>query len=180
VKVGEPLDADAAHRGESPCHDAQSLGRLASALGELDAIERRGRPVELALAIQQVARCHLDLGMPEAAEWYYQRALAWARTLGSPATAIEILCELADTAVVLARDHGDEARRYALLERARDHAYEAATLSSRTADRHCEASTLYLVSQVLGRCGDHGDARALRERAATLVEDAVEITPAAG
>lgn len=172
MKVGGPLDADAAHRGDSPCHDPQLLGRLAVALSELDTIERRARPVELALAIQQVARCHLDLCMPEAADWYYQRALAWARTLGSPATMIEILCELADTAVVLAQQSSEVNRRYALLERARDHAYEAATLASRTADRRCEAATLVMVSQVLSRCGDHGDACALRERALRLMDPA--------
>jgi hypothetical protein len=170
VKVGGPIDADAAHRGDSPCHDPQALGRLASALAELDAIERRARPVELALAIQQVARCHVDLCMPEAAEWYYQRALAWARTLGSPATLIEILCELADTDVLLAQESSDESRRYALRERARDQVYEAATLAARTADRRCEASTLFQASQVLSRCGDHGDACALRERAARLID----------
>ncbi len=170
---GSPIDTDTALRGESPCHDPDALRRLAEALEELDLIERRGRPVELALAIQQVARCHVDLCMPDAAEWYYQRALGWSRTLGGADTTVEILCELADTSALLASERTDDAQRYFWLEKARDHAFEAATLASRTADRRCEASTLYLVSQILLRCGDHGDAMALRERAASLIEPAL-------
>lgn len=152
--------------------ERHAVHRLAEAVDDLDAVERRARPVELALATHRVARCYVDLGMPDTAEWYFQQALRWSRTLASSATTVEILCELADALARQARFGDDAAHRHRCLERARDHAFEATALASRVADRRCEASTLIAVSEVLAACGDHGDASTLRQRARALLAEA--------
>jgi hypothetical protein len=155
--------------------DRHAVLRLGEAVDDLDAVERRARPVELALATHRVARCYVDLDMPDTAEWYFQQALRWARTLSSCATAVEILCELADALARQARLDDDGAHRHRCLDRARDCAFEATALASRSGDRRCEGSTLLAVSEVLAACGDHGDAATLRQRARALLHDEADI-----
>lgn len=148
----------------------QGVRQLAEAVRHLDAVEgRASRPVELALAIHRVARCYCEIGMPDTAVWYLQRALAWARTPTSSTATVGILCELADAWARRADLTEEPAERHHCLERARDHAFEAASLAGQGADPRCEASTLLVVSDVLSTCGDHGDARTLRDRALELL-----------
>jgi hypothetical protein len=57
----------------------------------------------------------------------------------------------------------------AAMERARDHAFEAAALARQASDAHWEVKVLLRVSDVLDRCGDHDDAISLQTRALTLM-----------
>lgn len=150
--------------------DPRGVRRLAEAVSDLDAVEGRvPRPIELAQATHRVARCYVELGMPDTAAWYFQRALGWARTLASATTAVEILCELADALTRQADLTEEPAERRQCLERARDHAFEAASMAARGTDRRGEAAILLAISDVLANCGDHGDAVTLRDRARTLL-----------
>lgn len=144
---------------------------LADALAALDAAEQRQRPVDLVQAFGQVGRSYRSLGEHVAAEWYFHRGLAWARTLGGVDASIELLCELSDVAASLsASGPADEPRRsHAHRERARDHGFEAARLARQCADPQWEVTVLLRISDVLDRCGDHDDAIALQFRALQLI-----------
>src|SRR4051794_40733719 len=101
---------------------------LCEAVRLLDGAEQQMRPAEMCQALAQVARCHRDLGAVGQAEWFLQRALRWAGTLGAADSAVELLCDLAEVAVLqaLAAAGDDEPRRaHAALERARDHCFAA-------------------------------------------------------
>jgi hypothetical protein len=142
---------------------------LAAMLQALEAVERRGQPLEMAQALREVARCHTDLNMPDAAFWFLQRSLSWARMVSSPCFTIDVLCDLAETDLRLVAQLAEEPDRYSVLERARDHAFEAAQLARRSANWQCEATALIRASQVLDRCGDQLDARMLRDEAQRLL-----------
>lgn len=145
-----------------------ALGRaLDEAMRDLDAAEVNGRPAALSLAFAEVARCHRAMDLLGPAEWYLQQALGWARTLGAVDSSVDLLCEMADLAAARAAqlDEDDIAGRHALLERARDHAYEAAEMAPHSADPHWEVNVLIRLSETLNACGDHDDALALQCRA---------------
>jgi hypothetical protein len=149
----------------SICISDRARTRLAATLHELEVVERRGQPLEMARALRDVARCHVELEMPDAAFWFLQRSLSWARLVASPCFTIEVLCELAETDLHLAAHPLEAPDRYSVLERARDHAFEAAALARESADWQCEAQALLRASQVLEQCGDEWDARRLRDEA---------------
>jgi hypothetical protein len=154
--------------------DVAASDDLSVATHRLDQAESRMRPVEMALALLEVGRCYREHSNLDAAEWYLQRGLSWARTLGASHLSIDILCELAQVCAAIAdiQDSADTRRAYCARERARDHGYEATTLAARHSDRRCEASVLGLVSTALARCGDFEDCETLRRRQAALLEAA--------
>lgn len=166
-----PPSRSGAHRPDA-CRPAEAgIEALETAVRHLDAAELRLRPVEMAIALLEVGHCHRCQGSLDAAEWYLQRGLAWSRTLGASHLTIDTLCELAATCAVLAAqlDATDPRRAYAARERARDHAYEAATLATRTQDPRCEAAVLGRVSDALDHCGDTEDSEHLRRRQGELL-----------
>jgi hypothetical protein len=119
----------------------------------------------MAQSLRDVAQCHVTLGMPDAAAWYLLRALGWARAAGRTCDAVELLCDLAESCLQQASLDSDESCHYSLLEKARDHAFEATMLARRCEDLACEASTLQRAGRILQRCGDDGDADRLHAEA---------------
>jgi tetratricopeptide (TPR) repeat protein len=144
---------------------------LREAAVALDVAERYQHPLEMCLALAQVARCYRALQAHEAAESYLGQALRWSRTLGAADQAVEILCLLAEAGCALAEQSGsaDSRRAHAALERTRDRAFEAAGLAARVADPDWEIKVLLRISDVLDRCGDHDDAVELQSRAMRLM-----------
>lgn len=146
---------------------AQARQALQAAVSRLDEAERHGRPEDMALALIPVAACYRGIGALAAAEDLLRQALRWARTSRSTSLLVDVLCELADTACRLADDlqRADDASARAARERARDEAFEAASLAHRVHERAWAAQALLKVSDVLNRCGDHDDAAVLQGRA---------------
>ena len=144
---------------------------LREAAAALDVAERYLQPLEMSLALAQMARCYRALQALGPAETYLERALAWARTLGAADQAVEILCLLAETSCSLAELHAqdDSRRSHAALERTRDWAFEATGLAAHVADPQWEIKVLLRISDVLDRCGDHDDAVQLQSRAMRLM-----------
>ncbi|MGL6109367.1 MAG: hypothetical protein ACRC2B_04630 [Rubrivivax sp.] len=144
---------------------------LRQAAAALDKAERFKQPLEMSLALAQMARCYRGLQALAPAEWYLEQALAWARTLGAIDQSIEILCLLAETSCALAELHArDDGRRsHAALERTRERAFEITGLAGGVSDPQWEIKVLLRISDVLDRCGDHDDAIDLQARAMQLM-----------
>jgi hypothetical protein len=158
-------DQDADDR--APAHGHRQA--LDAALLALDDAETRRRPVDMVQALARVGRGYQALGEAQAAEWYLQQALRWARTLGGVDASVDLLCDLAEVAVTTSAADGDAARGRAARDRARDHGFEAAAKARQCADPQWETRVLLRVSDVLDRCGDHEDALALQCRALELM-----------
>jgi len=158
-----------------PAANAMLPSRARSALRDaaaaLDLAERYQQPLEMSLALAQMARCYRALQALQPAALYLERALGWARMLGAADQAVEILCLLAETscstAELYVRD--DSRRSHAALERTRDWAFEATSLATHVADPQWEIKVLLRISDVLDRCGDHDDAVELQSRAMRLI-----------
>jgi hypothetical protein len=151
---------------ESPARSA-----LREAAAALDRAERFKHPLEMTLSLAQMARCYRGLQASEPAEWYLERALAWAGTLGAIDQSVEILCLLSETSCSLAEKHArsDARRSRAARERTRDRVFEIARMADRVADPAWEIKVLLRISDVLDRCGDHDDAVELQSRAMRLM-----------
>ena len=108
---------------------------LRQAAAALDRAEQFHQPLEMALALAQMARCYRGLQAPGPAGLYLERALAWANTLGAIDQSVEILCLLAETSCSLAEQYAphDTRRRHAARERARDRVFEIAGLAGHVA-----------------------------------------------
>lgn len=162
---------------EALMHPSNALlpSRARSALREaakaLDLAERHKQPLEMSLALAQMARCYRALNALGPAEWHLQQALGWARVLGAIDQAVEILCLLAETRCALAEQlvEDDARASHAALERMRDGVFEATALAGHVADPDWEIKVLLRISDVLDRCGDHDDAVVLQSRAMRLM-----------
>ncbi len=158
------------HRPWPPI-DEDARRDLCEAAAALDAAELAGRPADMSRALARLAQCHGRLRAWAGAEVYLEMALRWARCTASTDGVVELLCELSQTAALLARaqdaDRCGEGR--AARERARDHAFEASTLAGRVADPAWEVKVLLRISDVLDQCGDHEDAAQLQSRALRLL-----------
>ena len=144
---------------------------LRDAAAALDQAELYHQPLEMSLALAQMARCYRALQALGPAELVLERALAWARTLGAADQAVEILCLLAETSCSVAELHAqdDSLRSHAALERTRDWAFEATGMAAHVTDPQWEIKVLLRISYVLDRCGDHDDAVELQSRAMRLM-----------
>jgi len=144
---------------------------LRDAAAALDQAELYHQPLEMSLALAQMARCYRALQALGPAELVLERALAWARILGAADQAVEILCLLAETSCSVAELHAqDDSRRcHAALERTRDWAFEATGMAVHVTDPQWEIKVLLRISDVLDRCGDHDDAVELQSRAMRLM-----------
>lgn len=151
--------------------DGPARRALRDAAAALDLAERFHEPLEMALALAQMARSYKALQAHGPAELTLERALAWARLLGAADPAVEILCLLAECSCSMAEAHrhGDARRSLAALERTRDRAFEAVREAAHVADPQWEIKVLLRVSDVLDRCGDHDDAVQLQSRAIRLM-----------
>lgn len=151
---------------DSPAREA-----LRHASAALDTAEVRAKPHDMCGALARLGRCYRDLRAHSAAEDVLGQALRWARATGSPDLQVDLLCELAETACMLAEELAeDEARSaYAARERARDRAFEASRLAGSVADAQWEITVLLRISDTLNRCGDHDDALGLQTRALQLM-----------
>ncbi len=151
---------------------------LRRALARLDEAEAGGRPFEMTQALAAVARSYRDLRAMASAEATFAMALRWAHACGGTDEAVDLRCEMAETAVrcllELEPAPGEDrlasrAERRAARERARDHAFEAARLAPSVADPAWEVRVLLRISDVLEQCGDRDDAVLLQTRALRLM-----------
>jgi len=154
-------------------HDAPAYEALRRATADLGAVQANGRPFEMTQALAQLARCYRGIGATEMATTSFEQALLWSAFAGSIDGTVDLLCELGETAALRADELDDGAPRsgrgHAARERARDHAFEAATLAARVADPRWEIVVLLRISQVLERCGDRDDAMSMQTRALRLL-----------
>lgn len=172
-----PSPAQTARKSHRLMPDAQAMlpsaarSALREAAAALDRAERHRHPLEMSLALAQVARCYRALQAPEAAETCLEQSLRWARTLGGADQAVEILCQLAEASAMVAEQFGRDGsmRGHAALERTRDRAFEAAALAAQASDPQWEIQVLLRVSDLLDRCGDHDDAVELQSRAMRMM-----------
>ena len=95
---------------------------LREAAAALDLAELYKQPLEMSLALAQMARCYRALQALGPAELYLERALAWARTLGAADQAVEILCLLAETSCATGRSCMHRTIRGAAMRRWSGHA----------------------------------------------------------
>lgn len=137
----------------------------------LDLAEVQAKPHDMCQANAQVARCLKAMADLPSAESYLIRALVWSDLVPCVDVRVDLLCELSEVAACQAEAvPGDQAQaRHLALERARDHAFEAARLAGQTTDPHWEVKVLLRVSDTLNRCGDHDDAALLQNRAIALL-----------
>ena len=153
--------------------DGQARQALALALRTLELAQTRERPADMSIALALVARSLRALGAFPAAEGYLLQARRWAALLPGRDTVIDLECELAEVAcacaeAALAAGEPRASQRSAR-ERARGHAFEAATLAAQASDGQWEVKVLLRVSEVLDRCGNHDAAATLQNRAISLM-----------
>ncbi len=169
------------HRSEAETHlsadraqalpDSPARSALREAAKSLDLAEQFHMPLEMCLALAQMARCYRGLNALVPAETYLEQAYRWAGVLGAVDQSLELLCQMTETSGALAeqlqnrRGEGAEAA----LERTRDRAFEAAGMAAHVADPQWEIKVLLRISDVLDRCGDHDDAVQLQSRAMRLM-----------
>ncbi|MBI5256052.1 MAG: hypothetical protein HY855_06100 [Burkholderiales bacterium] len=166
-----PLLMDSAAPGLA---DGFARQALKLSLRVLDLAQVFKRPNDMCQALAQVARAMKALGAFGPAEDYLAQAQRWAAMLPGVDTRVDLLCELAEVccAMAEAEQTANEHKRHAgrqERERARDHAFEAASLAGQTTDAHWEVKVLLRVSDVLDRCGDHEDAASMQNRAISLM-----------
>jgi tetratricopeptide (TPR) repeat protein len=178
-----PATTDALMPASNTLLPSQARSALRDAAASLDLAERFKQPLEMSLALAQMARCYRALEAFGPAESCLQQALGWAYALGAMDQAVEIMCLLAETRCSIAETLIDDDRSHAALERTRDAVFEAAGLVGSVADPAWEIKVLLRISDVLDRCGDHDDAVELQSRAMRLMYgespawQAVDATP---
>ncbi len=151
--------------------DSPARTALREAAKALDVAEQFHMPLEMCLALAQMARCYRGLNALAAAEAYLEQSFRWAGALGAVDQSLEVLCQMAETSCALAeqlrRARADGAD--AALERTRDRAFEAGGMATHASDPQWEIKVLLRISDVLDRCGDHDDAVQLQSRAMRLM-----------
>lgn len=166
----QPISPDQAEPG---LPEGQARQALALALRTLDMAQTRERPADMSTALALVARSLKALGAFPAAEGYLLQARRWATLLPGLDAMIDLECELAEVTCARAETAlaaGEErASLRSARERARAHAFEAATLAAHSSDGQWEVKVLLRISEVLDRCGDHDDAATLQNRAISLM-----------
>lgn len=161
-----PVDAIAACIASAT---QESVDTLSAALERLDALEGVDQPAVRTLALAHVGRCYGTLGDWDAATWYLQQALRWARQLGVPEARIELLCDLAEVCMQRATQPAlaaGDAERDA--EQARLHGDEALRLVRQAGDADWETRVTSRIGDLLERGGAAADgadgAHASKER----------------
>jgi hypothetical protein len=126
-----------------------------------------------------MAYSHRDMQAWASSESCFQLALRWGRVVGSVDHTVDLLCANSEAAAALAQvqHHARAGAGHAARERARSHAFEAATLAGRVADPRWEATVLMRISEVLNRCGDNSEAVLLQTRALRLMSGSLVGVP---
>lgn len=151
--------------------DGPAREALRQAAAVLDIAELTGQPFAMSEALAQVGRCYRGLGAHGAAEAAFAQALRWSHLTGAGDMAVDLLCDLAEVAADqadCAEEADDAPAQRAARERARDHAFSAATAAAAASDTGFEATALMRACSVLERCGDRHDAQSLLKRARAL------------
>ena len=151
----------------------QALGEVLQALDEAQRSSGPGRPASLCQAHTDLARALSGLQAHSLAQSHLAQALHWAQVMSATDTCADLHCALAEVATNVA-DLADAlgAARADVRQtrnRSRHHALEAARLAGHTTDPHWEVKVLLRASDVLDRCGSHGDAVQLQYRAMALI-----------
>jgi hypothetical protein len=171
----DPLSSGASLRGLMPeaqaMLDSPARSALREAASALDLAEQFHMPLEMCLALAQMARCYRGLQALGPAEWYLEQSFRWAGVLGAIDQGLEVLCQMTEVSCAMAEQlqHSDGVRARAALERTRDRAFQASAMAAHVADPDWEITVLLRISDVLDRCGDHDDAVALQSRAMHLI-----------
>ncbi len=149
--------------------DAAARTAFDTAMRFLELVEGWGRPVEMVQALSQVGHALVGLKALDAAETYFAKALVHASTLGVVDARVDLLCTLAELACARAEAAGRTEAAAGLRDRARDRAFEAASLASQVSDARWEVHLLLRIGDLLEACGDHDDAAAMQHRATALL-----------
>ena len=165
------LCADGAALDSAPA--LQALGAVLQALAGAERSSGPGRPASLCQAHTDLARALSGLRAYSLAQSHLVQALHWAGVMGATDTSTDLHCALAEVATNVADLAGAQGASKASLRQARSqsrhHALEAARLAGHTTDPHWEVKVLLRASDVLDRCGSHGDAVQLQYRAMALI-----------
>lgn len=164
------LSADGAALGDGPAR--QALHEALRQLRVAEAYHGHARAIVMCEAHTGMAQALAGLHACGPAEQHLALALHGAAQLGGCDLVADLHCawaEVATNAADLADVQDDAARREAARDRARDHAFEAASLARRATDPNWELRLVLRASDVLERCGDHDDAMQLQQRALQLM-----------
>ncbi|MBE7420625.1 MAG: hypothetical protein HS128_23260 [Ideonella sp.] len=151
------------------------------AVRRLDEAELSREPSAMCDALADIARCYRSLGAFAASMDFMEQALRWSYAIGGVDQRVNLLCELAELsceAAEVARQRDDERQARVAREFARDMAFEATRVATRSTDPHWEVKILLRASDVLDRCGDHDDAITMQTRAMTLMSSHPEVLDA--
>ncbi|MDH4393506.1 MAG: hypothetical protein QE285_19045 [Aquabacterium sp.] len=170
VHLAAGLSADGAALGDGAARDA--LHQAMRQLSDAELVEGSHRAPAMCQALTEAARALADLHAYGPAESHLALALRWAVWMGGHDLSADLHCawaEVAANAADLADAQGEPARCRAARDWARHHAVEAARLAGLATDPHWEIRLLLRASDVLDRCGDHGDSVLLQQRALVLM-----------
>lgn len=170
----------------SQCADGLAVGHDESArdnlrlamlqLGEIEFIAGDKPHISFApamcQALTETARALAAVHAYSTADSYLDKALHWARVMGSADTQAELLCAMAEVAanradLAEAQEDRDTCRR--AREHAREQSFAAARMARQTTDPQWEIRVLLRASDVLDRLGDHDDAVHIQQRAMELM-----------
>ncbi len=129
--------------------------------------EAGGQAAELSDAYLAMGRIYRRHGAIELAVSMLEQALCCCDSVVGVDQNVDILCEQAEILAHQAEalDAQDRATLRAGRDKARDSAYEAVQLASRSTDPFWEVTVLLRMSDLLDRLGDHEDATELQVRA---------------
>ena len=151
----------------------QALTGVLQALAQAEGSRGTDRTASLCQAHADLARVLSGLRADSLAQSHLVQALHWASVMGATDTCADLHCALAEVATNVADLAGAQGAARAHVRQARSqsrhHALRAARLAGHTTDPHWEVKVLLRASDVLDRCGDHGDAVQLQHRAMALI-----------
>jgi len=151
------------------------------AVRRLDEAELSREPSAMCEALAGIARCYRSLSAFAASMDFMEQALRWSYAIGGVDQRVNLLCELAELsceAAEAARRRDDDRQARVAREFARDMAFEATRVATRSTDPHWEIKILLRASDVLDCCGDHDDAITMQTRAMTLMSSHPEVIDA--
>ncbi len=171
LRNADGLCADGAALDSAPAR--QALDGVLQALALAEHCRGPSRAASLCQAHTDLACALSGLQAHSLAQSHLAQALHWASGMGATDTCADLHCALAEMATNMAdlADAQGAAKASARQARSlsRQHALEAARLAGHTTDPHWEVKVLLRASDVLDRCGHHGDAVQLQYRAMALI-----------
>lgn len=151
----------------------QALVGVLQALAQAEGNSGPARAASLCQAHTDLAHALSGLQAYGPAESHLAQALHWAVVMGPADTCADLHCALAELAInradLSAARGGARTSVQHTRDRASGHALQAASLAGHTTDVYWEVKVLLRASDVLDRCGAHGDAVHLQHRALLLM-----------